>query len=166
MSLRIVGIIGKTHGTGGEVMVRWITDYPKTFKKGDVLFTSQGKKKLTVENIREKQVKGKKIPLIKFSELRNADEACRYRQDYLWRAHSPELDENHYWLDDLAGCSVYEGDAFIGIVEQALDCPANQVLVIGLKSRKSIMVPFIDTYIESVDTEKKKIILKSLPQYI
>ncbi len=164
MSLRIVGIIGKPHGTRGEVTVRWITDYPETIKKGDTLFVLDGKKKLTVESIRQKQVKEKKIPLVKFTEF-NHDQAQEYNQEYIWRADTPELEQDHFWLDDLPGCDVYDKETFIGTVRQVLDCPANQVLVVEDKGR-STMIPFIETYIKEVDPASRRITLKKLPKYI
>jgi len=175
MSLRIVGIIGKPHGTKGEITVRMFSGYPKTVKKGDILYVGDGKKRLNVESIREKQVKGKKITLIKFAEFSQPHESEQYRGECLYRPgkDSPKLEKNHYWLDDLPGCRVYEGDKFIGTVEQAFDFPANQVLVVAIIDKEikkttgnTIMVPFVETYIEQVDTEKRKIILRQLPQYI
>ncbi|MGM0364959.1 MAG: ribosome maturation factor RimM [Actinomycetota bacterium] len=169
MSLRIVGIIGKPHGTRGEVMVRWVTDYPKTINKGDILYTDSGNKELTVESIREKQAKGRRITLIKFAQFNQPEELEKYRGDYLSRSpeSGPSLEKDHYWLDDLEGCVVYEGDRFIGTVAQALDYPANQVLVVDIESTgSSVMVPFVETYIKKVDLDKRKIFLKQLPQYM
>ncbi len=171
MSLRTIGIIGKPHGIRGEVTVRWVTDYPKTFQKGDQLHVGDSGKQLTIESIRQKLAKGKTLTIIKFAELNNPQDAQKYRQAHLLRSQDegPSLQENQYWLDDLAGCKVYVAGRQVGIVQQVLDLPANVVLVTAMEAKdpsSSVLIPFIETYIKQVDPKNKKIELRQLPQYI
>ncbi|MCG9478814.1 MAG: ribosome maturation factor RimM [Actinomycetia bacterium] len=174
MSIRVVGVIGKPHGVKGFVTVRLYTDYPKSIIKGDILYTSpEGKDRLTVEMVMDGSRKDS--ILIKFLELADRNAAEQYRGQYLYRpeADSPHLETGQYWADDIPGCTVFEGDRFVGTVVQMLDLPANYVLSIDLEAgeaekrkTKNILVPFIDVYIEKVNIGERKIILKKLPQYI
>ena len=59
---RLIGIIGKPHGIRGETNVMLLTDYPKTVKKGSVLFFDKKcQKKAEVESIRKKNIKKHQI---------------------------------------------------------------------------------------------------------
>ncbi|MBM3713465.1 MAG: hypothetical protein FJW56_08540, partial [Actinobacteria bacterium] len=66
-SSRIIGVIGKPHGNKGEVYVMMFTDYPKTIKKGCLLYLDKDcKKEIRPENIREVVLQGKVRTIFKF----------------------------------------------------------------------------------------------------
>ncbi|MBC7333079.1 MAG: 16S rRNA processing protein RimM [Actinobacteria bacterium] len=175
---RLVGVISKPHGIRGETEVRLITDYPNSFKKGDVLFLNEnGSKKVIIENVKVKKTKKKDIVVFKFEGIDKREEVECLRSSFLFRdaKDAPRLGEDEFWVDEIIGLKVYSKDGlYIGEVVDVIKNISNDNLVI--KKDKFIdikgvsgdlfFIPNIDTYIEKIDPENKKITLKLIPEYI
>lgn len=73
----------------------------------------------------------------------------------------PELDE--WYVQDLVGLPVVteEGKA-LGVVEEVLKLPANDVFVVRGDGRE-ILLPLIDDVVREVDLEAKRIVARLLP---
>ncbi|MDD3776312.1 MAG: ribosome maturation factor RimM [Actinomycetota bacterium] len=174
MSLRIIGIIGKPHGVKGYITLRLYTDYPKSIKEGEILSVSKtGSKTLTVGSI--KAGGRSDCLLVKFLELDSRDAAESYRGCPLYRLdqHKHQLDPGSYWADDLPGCKIYFKKKYVGMVAEAWDMPANYVLSVDIDNEDlqkklggNILIPFTETYIDEVDSNRGIITLKLLPEYI
>ncbi len=174
-----IGIIGKPHGVKGEMMVRLLTDYPKSIKKGDSLFLDEKSKKgLKIENIIVKKVKGYDKIVFKFEGIDNRSSAENLRGMFLYRGieNAPKLKTGEFWADDIIGCKVYsESNDLLGVVMDVIKYTSNDNLVIK-KENNSInikgikenifLVPLIKNYIKKVDLKNKKIMLKKNPEYI
>jgi len=176
---RLVGIIGKSHGIKGEVVVKLLTDYPKTFKKGDILFLDEEcSEKVKIENIKLRRLKGADRAILKFDGINDRNSAESFRNKFLYRnvKNAPELGKDEFWVDDLINCLVYSVDGnFIGRVVDVEKNPSNDNLVIkkenqdiSIKGIKGdvFLLPVIESYIEKVDIKNKKIVLKKIPEYI
>lgn len=175
---RLVGIIGKPHGIKGEIDIMLLTDYPKTIKKGDILFFDEKcSQKAEVESIRWKKLKNSRISVIKFKGIDSRNNAENLKGKSIFRSikDSPMLKKNQYWIDDIAGCVVYtKDDIIIGTVIDVEKFAANDNLVIKVENKNlniectdndTFYIPVIEDYIESVDLKNKKIILKKIPEY-
>jgi len=179
IDLRLVGIIGKPHGLRGEVILKFVTDYPYSIEKGTIFYIDEEKSKfLEVESIRSIDLNIKKGAIIKFNGVNDRDSAERIRGFNLFREDngSPVLQQEEFWVDDLIGCSVYvNNNLYIGEVKDIISNIANDNILIkkgpgsiaipGVKENE-FFIPLIDDYIDSVDIEEKKIILKKVPEYI
>ena len=179
LDARSIGIIGKPHGVKGEMMVRLLTDYPKSIKKGDELFLDEkSTKSLKIENIIVKKVKGYSKVVFKFEGIENRSSAENLRGMFLYRGieNAPKLKTGEFWLDDIISCKVYsKSNDFLGVVVDVLKYTSNDNLVVK-KENKSVnikgikedifLVPLIENYIEKVDLKNKKIVLKKIPEYI
>ncbi len=176
---RLIGIIGKPHGIKGEVIMKLLTDYPKTIKKGNILFLSdECKKKVEVESIREKNGRGHPELIIKFNGIddRNSAENLRGSEIYRRAQDSPKLKKDEYWVDDIIGCRVYNKDnVFIGKVMGIEKLPSNDNLLLkkegnGKKIKQAkgniLYIPIIKRYIDRINIKEKKVILKEIPEYI
>ena len=72
-----------------------------------------------------------------------------------------ESDDIYY--DDLIGCSVYDGDKYIGKVTDIMEVPQGEILCIDNEEKgKESLVPYVDEFIIDVDIDEKKIIIKSI----
>ena len=176
---RLVGVIGKPHGIRGETSVMLLTDYPKTIKRGDVLFFDEGcERKAEVESIREKIGRKPFTSIIKFKGIDTRDHAEKIKGANIFRntKDSPKLKKDEYWIDDIMDCKVYSKEKiFIGRVINVEKLFANDILAIRIENKEikirgldgSILyIPIIDRYIDSINIEEKKMILKEIPEYI
>ncbi len=176
---RLIGIIGKPHGIRGETTVMLLTDYPKTIKKGSVLFfNSRCLKKAEVESIREKNIKKHPILIIKFRGIDSRNQAEDLKGVSIYRniKDGPKLKRDQYWVDDLLDCRVYsKNEGFIGRVMDVERLSSNDNLEVKIENRKlkikgingSILyIPIIKRYIDSIKIKEKKVILKEIPEYV
>lgn len=176
---RLVGIIGKAHGIRGELNVRLLTDYPETIYGGVSLFLDRDcTKKITVENISFRNSGGKKIALVKFVKIDTRSQAESLIGSYLYRKpeDTPALEKGQYWVDDLEGCMVYNREGIlVGEVIKVESYSSNSNLMV--KRTGSVIeipgaagdiffIPLISDYIKDIDTGRKKIILKKIPEFI
>jgi 16S rRNA processing protein RimM len=166
---RIVGVIGKPHGLKGYVFIQLVTSYPDTIKKGDLLYTDiKCENRITVEDIKRITVNGKKRVVFRFAEHKDTGDLEFLRNKIIYRKKkdAPLLEKNTFWIEDLIGCKVYLSDKMlIGRVTGVENYAYNDNLILENQEKKQIIIPMLGCYIENVDTFKKEIILKNLPEY-
>ena len=156
-----------------------LTDYPKTIKKGDVLFFDERcRRKAEVESIREKNGKRPFISIVKFKGIDSRNQAENIKGVNIFRntKDSPKLKKDEYWIDDIMDCKVCSRDGiFIGRVINVEKLPANDNLSVRIENKELkikgtdgdiLYVPIIERYIESINIKEKKVILKEIPEYI
>ena len=174
---RLIGIIGKPHGIKGETVVMLLTDYPKSIKRGDILFFDEGcTRKAEVEDIRWRKDKPE-ASVIKFKGIDSRNAAYDLKGTSVFRLvkDGPVPEDNQYWVDDILECMVYTKDGvLIGKVINVEKFTSNDNLVVRVSGKISninidgdiLYVPVIENYIDSIDLKNKKIILKKVPEYI
>ncbi|MBN2073168.1 MAG: 16S rRNA processing protein RimM [Actinobacteria bacterium] len=176
---RLVGIICKAHGIKGELIVRLLTDYPKTIYRGSSLFMDEGcTSELHVESIRYSGSGNRKTAIIKFIGTITRTQAESLKGRYLYRKPEdvPPLEKGQYWSDDLEGCMVYSSEGIalgkvIGLENLASNSNIKVKKItsdIDIKgvSGDIFFVPLISDYIKHIDTDEKKIILSRIPEFI
>ena len=180
MDSRLIGIIGKAYGLKGEVVIKLLTDYPNTIKRGMPLFFDEScAEKIEVENIKCLESKSSKdFFIIKFWGINKRDLAEELKGRYVFRSgkNMPLLKKNQYWIDDIIGCRVYAADdTFIGVVLDVEKHVSNDNLIVKLENDKLdikgikedvFYIPVIKDYIEFIDLDNKRIVLKRIPEYI
>ena len=174
---RLIGIIGKPHGIKGETVVMLLTDYPKSIKRGDILFFDEKcTRKAEVENIRWRKDKPE-ASIIKFKGIDSRNDAYDLKGINVFRLikDGPVPEDNQYWVDDILECMVYTKDGvLIGKVINVEKFTSNDNLAVRIDNKISninidgdiLYVPVIENYIDSIDLKNKKIILKKVPEYI
>lgn len=155
-----IGKIVRPFGIKGEVKVALNTDFPlERFKRGQLL-QIQGPLKsfeLTVASFRLHQDHG----LCLFKEIDTLDLAETLRDHTIWIDHQIILDHHELTFYHLKGCQVMMNQQPLGEVVEVLDMPAHPVLrVKGLS--KSVLVPYVDVFLEKVDRENKIIYFKEI----
>lgn len=153
-----VGKICNTHGVRGNIkLIPW-TDFPEVFEDIDYI---------TVENIRYdiKDVKYQKSNIIlKLQGIDTVEEAEKLRDltAYCEETQLEELPEDTYYIADLIGCEVYEGENLLGKVADVFSAGGADLYEIKGKGAP-IYLPAIKENVLSVDI-KNKIIKVKLPE--
>ena len=153
-----VGKICNTHGVRGNIkLIPW-TDFPEVFEDIDYI---------TVENIRYdiKDVKYQKSNIIlKLQGIDTVEEAEKLRDltAYCEVTQLEELPEDTYYIADLIGCEVYEGENLLGKVADVFSAGGADLYEIKGKGAP-IYLPAIKENVLSVDI-KNKIIKVKLPE--
>lgn len=67
------------------------------------------------------------------------------------------LDENEFFIEELIGLKVYQGDVLKGVVKDIVTYPQGDYLVVETETGDKL-VPFHDEFIESQDEEKISVV--------
>ena len=59
------------------------------------------------------------------------------------------------------GFKVFRNNNFLGTVSDFFDTPANSVITVSNGTQKEILIPFVKSFFEKIDTENKELTLKS-----
>jgi 16S rRNA processing protein RimM len=179
---RLIGIIGKPRGIKGQLYVRLFTDYPNTFRSGDLIYLDKDCiKEIIIENVIELNNKSRTV--FKFFNYSSRNEAEKLRDCLLFRREKdkPGIGEDNYWVDDIIDCLVYSPDKnIIGKVKNVENFPSNDSLIVELENTDTdikstdkskgnpgtIIIPMIEDFILDIDIKNKKITLKKIPEYI
>lgn len=153
---KIVSVFGKN----GFVKIFSFSDFPDRFsglKKVYIDF-SGNKKLFNVESVTEK----KGSLYIKFTNFSTPEEAGFLigREVFVDENDVVKLPESSYFVHDLIGSKVMEDEQCLGVIEDVLVYPANDVYVIKTADGRELLIPAVKELISSFDPESKLMILK------
>lgn len=164
MSKVLVGKIVNTCGLKGEVKILNSSDFiSERYKKGNILNIFNESKNIdvnfTIASFRQKD----KFVYVKFSEINSIDEAEKYKESLLLIEGESlkKINKDTYYHYELLNMEVYYNDELIGKISEISDNGPQDLLRIE-NNKKSFLVPFLDEFIENIDTENKKIYLKNI----
>lgn len=153
-----IGTVGKGHGLKGEVGFNPAVpdvDFLLGIKILRGIDINGEVRNLELEGVR---TQGRKL-LLAFKGVNDRDQADALRGIELAvnRDALPPLDEDEYYLGDLVGYTVVDDQQqVIGIVEDALDLPANAVLQVA-RGRRPVLIPVIDDVVRKIDHDRGRI---------
>jgi 16S rRNA processing protein RimM len=150
-----IGQIVGAHGIRGQVKVQPLTEFLERFQAGTHVTVSG--KPYTIESY--SLHKGR--PLIKLSGIETMSEAQALQWHHLEveSVEPPELAEDEFLLEDLLGLRVKTIDGEdVGVVEDILESPAHDLLVIG-----EVLIPFVDEFIAEVNFDTETITVTPIP---
>lgn len=156
MEFLYIGKLVNTHGIKGEVrLISKFRHKDKVFIKGMKFYVGKDKKEYVVESYR----KHKNFDMVVFEGVHdiNLIEHLKGSMVYIDK-EDLKLDENTYLSFDLIGFSVIIDDNFVGVIEDVLDTPANEVLVLD----NNVMIPYVNAFIKSVDVDKKQVVVQNV----
>ena len=164
MNKVIVGKIVNTCGLKGEVKVINSSDFiSERYKKNNVLMVVNEEKgvnkEVTVASFREND----KFIYLKFKEVNSIEEAELLKECFLM-VNGDELkkiNEDTFYYYELLNMEVYYNGDKIGIISEVNDNGAQDLIRIKGEN-VNVLVPFVDEFIESVDSANKKICLRNL----
>lgn len=163
--LMLVGRLRRAHGIRGELDLEPLTDAPAAvFAAGRAILvgTTEGDpdpagRTLTVRRTRPQ---GDGSILVAFDEITDRSEAERWRGRYLL-APASELEppgEGEVYVHELPGMRVVlRGGDSLGVVSDVIELPQGLALEVRRDSA-SVVLPFLDEFIESVDRESRVIV--------
>jgi 16S rRNA processing protein RimM len=159
----LVGVVARTHGNRGEVIVNSQTDFPEDrFCEGAQLMTRAKDGRLeTLEVASMRMHQGR--PVILFKGIASMDDAellagteLRIAED---RRDTELLEHGQYFHRDLIGCTVVteNGDP-VGEV-RAVEGDGNATRLVVRSRRNEVLIPFADA-ICTVDVPNRRIIVR------
>lgn len=153
----LVGKIVGTHGIKGELKVKSDTSFNR-FKKGNVLYIEK-EEKIIINSSRVH----KGLHLITINGLTNINDVLMYVNKNIYVPHDrSELEEGEYYYEDLIGLICYDSNKEeIGEVIDLQEVPQGLILEIRGKE-KTILIPYVDEFIEEIDLDNKKILINEI----
>lgn len=91
---------------------------------------------------------------------RDSADAHRGAKLLVDRAAFPPAEEDEYYACDLEGTTVFDGEGEVGIVQEVVEYPTCDALLVLTKGGR-IEIPMIDGVVESVDLGAGKIVVTS-----
>jgi len=157
-----VGQILTTHGHKGEVKVLPLTDDPKRFKKLEYVYflLPEGYSKVHIESVRTH----KNNVIIKFKEVPDMSSAEKLRGLYICIEEDQlvKLPKNHYFIFQIIGLEVYEGEHFWGEVTDVIQTGSNDVYIVENNGKK-ILIPALKSIVMEINLTERKMFV-SLPE--
>ena len=167
--LLVVGRVRRPHGVRGEVLIAIDTDRPDwVFVDGRTLMLGDAKgdplgRRMTLCGFRPTPTGA----IARFEGVDGREVAERLRGHTLLirrdQAAPAEADEIHY--QDLIGMTVAGPDGEIGSVEDVLELPVGEVLVVRTLEEREVLLPFVRDIVEDVDIDARRVSVR-LPEGI
>lgn len=153
----LVGKIVGTHGIKGELKVKSDTSFNR-FEKGNKLYIEKTEE-VTITSCR----KHKGMELITINGLNNINDVLSYVNKDIYVPHDrSELDEGEYYYEELIGLDCYDSkDNYIGPIIDLQEVPQGLILEIKGKE-KTILVPFVEAFIDGIDLEENKLYINEI----
>lgn len=101
-------------------------------------------------------------------EDRTSAEGMRATEVLVPRSEFPQVDAGEFYWVDLVGCEVLtQAQVRIGVVQALMDNGAHAILEVvedavggsDEKKRASVLIPFVDAYVKSVDLAARRIVV-------
>jgi 16S rRNA processing protein RimM len=167
MSDRIaVGVIRKAHGVRGEASVEPWTDSAERFEELDAVTLvspdESQEREVRIEGVR---VHGERA-LVKFSGIETPEDVQALHN---WTVEIPEadareLEEDEYFLHDLVGLTLIDGEGRErGVVTDVAEGGGGLLLNVRRADGKTFELPFAADLCTKIDLEAKQIVVK-LPE--
>ncbi len=156
MEYLYIGKLVNTHGIKGEVrLLSKFRHKEKVFVKDFKFYVGKDKKEYIVETYRRH--KNFDMVLFKDNYDINLIEHLKGSLVYI-NKEDLKLDKNVFLSIDLIGFDVIINDKLVGVINDVLDTPANEVLVLDTGD----MIPYVNAFIKNIDMGKKRVIVNDV----
>lgn len=154
----IVGSIAGAYGVRGEVRVKSFTAVPEDIEAYSPLTSADGEKTFTLAILRPG--KGGFITRIAEIATKEQADALKGTELYARRDQLPSLPDDEFYHTDLIGLDVFDtGGAALGRVKAVQNHGADDLLeVTRPSSSATILIPFTQAIVPTVDLEARKIV--------
>jgi 16S rRNA processing protein RimM len=158
--LVLVGVVARTHGLRGQVVVNPETDFAsERFATGAaVLAAIDGKlQPLTVSSVRFHQGR----PIVGFDGVSSIEAAGRLAGEPLWirEGDRPKLEVGRYYHSELVGCRVETREGVeVGRVARVQSGAGVPLLGVGTGPRE-VLIPLAESICLEIDAEGKRIVI-------
>lgn len=147
-----IGKIVNTHGLKGHIKVEPWCDGIETFEYLDRVFVNNIE--YEIESVKVQ----KNVFLLKLKELNTIEEAEKLKNKVVYANEDemPPLPEGTFYIRDIMGLSVYDGEKLIGKIVDWIETGANNVYIIKRPNGKDVLIPAIDSVVKKIDIENKR----------
>lgn len=161
--LIIVGRVVKPHGVRGEMRVEPETDFPDRLLglREVYLVRAGGATPATMETVRRT---GTGL-LVKIAGIDRPEDVAAWRDAVLAvpRSAAAPLPEGRHFVFDILGMTVVtEAEEPLGVVDEVIRTPANDVFVVH-GPRGEILVPAIASVVVRVDAPARRMVIRPMP---
>ena len=159
-----IGKILDPHGIIGFAKIFLLTDFPERFKKLKEVFLFRDEKFLFTLKIQEIRDTHNNL-LIKFDKFDTPELVKSYKGCAIKIPEDKKLvlPKDTFYLDDLIGLEVYSTqDKYLGKVISTYEA-TNTLIEVKTPDNKETMFPFLKEFVEKIDLENKKIVIKTIP---
>jgi len=155
-----IGKIVNTHGVKGHVKITPLTDYPERFKKTKKVLV-EGRNGEKTEYLIEEVKYFKQLIILKFKGVEDMNSAELLKGLYLVidKEDAVKLPKDTFYIFDLIGCDVYEGEEHLGKLKEVLETGSNDVYIVEYNGRE-LLIPALGWVVLSVNIESKRIEVK------
>ncbi|HEU4488400.1 MAG TPA: ribosome maturation factor RimM [Actinomycetota bacterium] len=153
----LAGRAGKPHGLSGELYVTPISDDPRRFEQGSVLYTAGGEA-LTVERSRLHRNR----LLVKFEGVDDRDAADARRGPLYVRSEDVRaLGDGEWWEHELIGMRVEDPEGReLGRITGVVPGAAQDLLEIGTPGGERL-VPLVAAIVTEIDREARRAVVEA-----
>lgn len=151
MQYLYIGKLVNTHGIKGEV--RLISNFKyknKVFVPGFKFYVGKEKKEFIIESYR----KHKQFDMVVFKDNHDINLVEHLKGSFVYiNKNDLILNKNEFLAVDLIGFNVIINDKLIGVVDNVIETPANEVLVLD----NNVMIPYVKAFINNIDEKNKRV---------
>lgn len=160
--LTTVGKISGYHGVRGEVKIHPLLDDPSEFKELKILYINGKRYEVKSQRIHKAKV------LVKLVGVESLTQAEQEISGYVEANYEIWLEEDEFLIENLKDCEIYDTQSKLyGKVINFVD-NMQPLLEVKLEKefakKRSLFVPFVEKYIESIDEKSNKITIKNLEE--
>lgn len=152
-----IGLLRRSHGLKGDVIMDVYTDFPERLLPGKTVFVGENHRPLVIRNIRP----ANKELLIGFEGYTDPESTKDLRNQLVFVTVSelPTLPEGEYYHHQLIGLRVVNKlGQTLGVLDQILETGANDVYVVKAPGGSEILIPAVDDFILEVNLERGEIL--------
>lgn len=159
MKYVLIGKLVNTHGLKGEVRI--LSDFKykdKVFIPGMKIYIGKDKTCKEINSYRHHKI-FEMITLVGYNDI---NQVLKYKGCYVFvNKGDIKLDSNQYLDEDIIGLNVYVKDRSLGIVKKIENHNGNEILIVN--GEKEVLIPYNFDIIESINLEKKEIMVSDIP---
>lgn len=156
MDLIEIGQIVNTHGIRGEVKLNPWTDVLEDLLDEKMFYLKNG----DALHVQSSKIH-KNCLIIAFSEIHDMNTAEKLKNTVLYTGKKP-LPEGRYYIADLLGMKVFDGEVPVGTLQDVFSTGANDIYDVKTEKGTSVLIPVIDGVVLEIDIENRKI-MTALP---
>ena len=156
-----IGEIIKPHGVRGYLKFFLYNESSDILLDNQVVYLENkiDKLKLEIEDINFVS----SIPLIKFIDIDNREEAGKYRKFKIALPKNKfKQDDNNLYLFNFIGCDFYFDEDHIGLVKDIVTFSNNDLLLVQSHDGKEHYIPINKKLIKFFDIEDRKLVMKNI----
>ena len=150
----------KPRGLKGEIVAELLTDFPERFEDVEELVLVSPRGERTTKRLEDYWFQNDRV-VLKLSGYDDVD-AAKELVGFEFAVPESErvpLPADHYYDWELEGCTVKVGTDSIGQVNSVLKTGGAEILVVTDESGKERLIPFADSIVVEVDTDRKTILV-------